>query len=83
MQDLLSQDEIDALLHGVSDGDVETGKDDVPSDVQFYDLTSQDRIVRGRMPGLERTNERFSRQSSYRPASTSSGCTRCPGSRSW
>jgi len=62
VQDLLSQDEIDALLHGVSDGDVETGKDDVPSDVQFYDLTSQDRIVRGRMPGLERTNERFSRQ---------------------
>lgn len=62
MQDLLSQDEIDALLHGVSDGEVEVGKDSVPSDVQFYDLTSQDRIVRGRMPALERTNERFARQ---------------------
>lgn len=62
MQDLLSQDEIDALLHGVSDGEVEVGKDAEPGDVQFYDLTSQDRIVRGRMPGLERTNERFARQ---------------------
>lgn len=62
MQDLLSQDEIDALLHGVSDGEVEVGKDAEPGDVQVYDLTSQDRIVRGRMPGLERTNERFARQ---------------------
>jgi flagellar motor switch protein FliM len=62
VQDLLSQDEIDALLHGVSDGEVEVEKDAEPGDVQFYDLTSQDRIVRGRMPGLERTNERFARQ---------------------
>jgi len=62
VQDLLSQDEIDALLHGVDDGDVEVESDSAPSDVQRYDLTSQDRIVRGRMPALERTNERFSRQ---------------------
>jgi flagellar motor switch protein FliM len=62
VQDLLSQDEIDALLHGVSGGEVETEKVETPSDVQFYDLTSQDRIVRGRMPALERTNERFARQ---------------------
>ena len=27
MQDLLSQDEIDALLHGVDDGDVDTDDD--------------------------------------------------------
>lgn len=61
MQDLLSQDEIDALLHGVDDGDVETEGDVDPSGVKTYDLTSQDRIVRGRMPTLEMINERFAR----------------------
>lgn len=63
VSDLLSQDEIDALLHGVSSGDVDT----VPTDdadaqgVRGYDFTSQDRIVRGRMPTLEMVNERFAR----------------------
>lgn len=61
MQDLLSQDEIDALLHGVDDGDVETESDVEPGGVSAYDLTSQDRIVRGRMPTLEMINERFAR----------------------
>lgn len=61
MQDLLSQDEIDALLHGVDDGDIETEADLEPGTVKNYDLTSQDRIVRGRMPTLEMINERFAR----------------------
>ncbi len=63
MNDLLSQDEIDALLHGVSGGDVETETDeDLPEgEVRGYDFTSQDRIVRGRMPTLEMINERFAR----------------------
>lgn len=61
MQDLLSQDEIDALLHGVDDGDIETEADLEPGTVKSYDLTSQDRIVRGRMPTLEMINERFAR----------------------
>lgn len=61
MQDLLSQDEIDALLHGVDDGDIETGADETPDGVLNYDLSSQDRIVRGRMPTLEMINERFAR----------------------
>ena len=63
MNDLLSQDEIDALLHGVSGGDVETGTDEeVPEgEIQGYDFASQDRIVRGRMPTLEMINERFAR----------------------
>lgn len=61
MQDLLSQDEIDALLHGVDDGDIETEADIEPGTVKNYDLTSQDRIVRGRMPTLEMINERFAR----------------------
>ncbi len=60
--DLLTQDEIDALLHGVSSGDVETeealGPDGKP---HSYDFASQDRIVRGRMPTLEMINERFAR----------------------
>ncbi len=61
MQDLLSQDEIDALLHGVDDGDIETETDIEPGGIKAYDLTSQDRIVRGRMPTLEMINERFAR----------------------
>jgi len=61
VQDLLSQDEIDALLHGVDDGDIETETDLEPGAVKTYDLTSQDRIVRGRMPTLEMINERFAR----------------------
>lgn len=61
MQDLLSQDEIDALLHGVDDGDIDTDSDLEPGTVRPYDLTSQDRIVRGRMPTLEMINERFAR----------------------
>ena len=61
MQDLLSQDEIDALLHGVDDGDIDTDADEEPGTVRTYDLTSQDRIVRGRMPTLEMINERFAR----------------------
>lgn len=61
MQDLLSQEEIDALLHGVDEGEIETEGDFDPSGVRPYDLTSQDRIVRGRMPTLEMINERFAR----------------------
>ncbi len=61
MQDLLSQDEIDALLHGVDDGEVDTDLEVAPGEVRQYDLTSQDRIVRGRMPTLEMINERFAR----------------------
>ena len=61
--DLLSQDEIDALLHGVDGGDVETesGLDGSSGEAGSYDFTSQDRIVRGRMPTLEMVNERFAR----------------------
>ena len=53
MQDLLSQDEIDALLHGVDDGDIDTYEETDDTGVKQYDLASQDRIVRGRMPTLE------------------------------
>ena len=61
VQDLLSQDEIDALLHGVDDDLVQAETAVEPGSVKSYDLTSQDRIVRGRMPTLEMINERFAR----------------------
>jgi flagellar motor switch protein FliM len=61
VQDLLSQDEIDALLHGADDSDVDDGSDTSAGGVSAYDLTTQDRIVRGRMPTLEMINERFAR----------------------
>lgn len=61
--DLLSQDEIDALLSGVDSGEVDTDMDDPVASgaAQSYDFTSQDRIVRGRMPTLELVNERLAR----------------------
>lgn len=61
--DLLSQEEIDALLHGVDSGDVGTEADvEIEAGgVSSYDFTSQDRIVRGRLPTLEIINERFAR----------------------
>jgi len=61
--DLLSQDEIDALLHGVDDGDVETetAVEEDQSGIRSYDFNSQERIVRGRMPTLEMVNERLAR----------------------
>ncbi len=63
IDDLLSQDEIDALLHGVDDGAVDTapGEELDDGEARNYDLSSQDRIVRGRMPTLEMVNERFAR----------------------
>lgn len=61
--DVLSQDEIDALLHGVDDGDVATGTDEPMLDgvAREFDFQSQERIVRGRLPTLEMINERFAR----------------------
>ena len=66
MAQVLSQDEVDALLNAVGDSDdqiVDTGDfasdDDVS--IQAYDLTNQDRVIRGRMPILEIIYERFIR----------------------
>jgi flagellar motor switch protein FliM len=63
MSDLLSQDEIDALMDGVTGGTVATGSDEPlpPDAVINYDFTQQDRIVRGRLPTLEMVNDRFAR----------------------
>ena len=62
INDLLSQDEIDALLHGVDSGAVDTAEPEAaPGEARNYDFASQDRIIRGRMPTLEMVNERFAR----------------------
>jgi flagellar motor switch protein FliM len=61
--DILSQDEVDALLHGVDDGAVDTSADDDLFDgkVRDFDFNNQERIIRGRLPTLEMINERFAR----------------------
>ena len=60
--DFLSQDEVDALLKGVSgESDEPEAAADDGSGVHTYNLGTQERIVRGRMPTLELINERFAR----------------------
>ena len=62
-QDVLNQDEIDALLHGVDKGTVSTEAEAAaPGEVRPFDFANQVRIVRGRMPTLEMINDRFARQ---------------------
>ncbi len=63
MSQVLSQDEVDALLRGVTDGEIETETDQPVDDsgIVPYDLTSQERIIRGRMPTLDIINQRFAR----------------------
>jgi flagellar motor switch protein FliM len=59
--EFLSQAEVDALLKGVT-GEPEEAAADAPADgVRSYNLATQERIVRGRMPTLEIINERFAR----------------------
>lgn len=64
MSEVLSQGEVDALLRGVGDGDIETETDEAPEEVSGivpYDLTSQEKIIRGRLPTLDIINQMFSR----------------------
>jgi flagellar motor switch protein FliM len=66
MNKILNQDEVDALLRGLSGGEIEV-EDDISADegdIVAFDLANQDRIIRGRMPVLEIINDRFSRLSS-------------------
>ena len=59
---ILSQDEVDALLQGISaESDVLAPEAEEVGGVRSYDLAAQDRIVRGRMPALELVGERFAR----------------------
>ena len=63
---ILSQEEVNALLSGLAEGEVDTSPKpppDLPSGKgpREYNLASQERVVRGRMPTLEIVNERFAR----------------------
>ena len=58
---ILDQDEIDALIHGVDSGTVNTTPEPPSDEARAYDFNNQMRIVRGRMPTLEMINERFAR----------------------
>lgn len=64
--EILNQDEIDALLQGVDNGAVATAPSAPPpppdGEVRAYDLATQTRVVRGRLPTLEMINDRFARQ---------------------
>jgi len=60
--DFLSQEEVDALLRGVN-GEVDepAADDSEQGGVRAYNMATQERIVRGRMPTMELINERFAR----------------------
>jgi flagellar motor switch protein FliM len=57
----LSQEEVDALLKGVTGEQDDAAAPQNDSGVRPYNLATQERIVRGRMPTLEIINERFAR----------------------
>ena len=59
--EILSQEEVDALLRGVTGEEDNDGADSDNGGVRAYDIGRQERIVRGRMPTLEIINERFAR----------------------
>jgi len=61
-QQILSQDEVDALLQGITGESQKLEQEEVSTaGIRDYDLAAQERIVRGRMPTMEVINERFAR----------------------
>jgi len=63
LSNILSQEEVDALLKGIAGGDVDTTANIVaaPAGLTPYDLTSRDRIIGGLMPPFEMMNEKIAR----------------------
>ena len=65
MNQVLTQDEINSLLRGLSEGDVEKDAVEMVSNTpqaKKFDLANQERIIRGRMPTMELIHDRFARQ---------------------
>ena len=61
-QQILSQDEVDALLQGLTGESQKVETEAVKTEgVRSYNIASQERIVRGRMPTMEIISERFAR----------------------
>ena len=83
--DFLSQEEVDALLRGVTgESDEPTADEATAEGIRPYTLATQERIVRGRMPTMELINERFARylriglfNYMHRNAEVSVGRSRC------
>jgi flagellar motor switch protein FliM len=64
MNQVLSQDEINSLLRGLSEGEVEAEgvESNENKNLKRFDLANQERIIRGRMPTMELIHDRFARQ---------------------
>lgn len=64
MSEILSQEEVDSLLSGLTSGKVESETDASPDTEKSdtYDFAGQERVIRGRMPTFEVINERFARE---------------------
>ena len=64
-EQILTQVEVDALLRGLSNGDIKTEADKFEEketgEIKPYDFANQEKIIRGKLPGLEMINEKFSR----------------------
>ena len=60
-EEFLSQDEVDALLRGATGESDEESKEEEKGGIKTYNIGTQERIVRGRMPTFEIINERFAR----------------------
>lgn len=64
MEQILSQDEVDALLKGISGGEIEEPEEPLDAEAlgyQTYDFTRQERIVQVKMPAMEVISDAFMR----------------------
>ncbi len=64
MEQILSQDEVDALLKGISGGEIEEPEEPIDAEslgYTPYDFTRQERIVQFKMPAMEAISDAFMR----------------------
>lgn len=64
MEQILSQDEIDALLKGISGGDIDEPEEIVDEEstrYTSYDFTKQEKVVQVKMPAIEAISDTFMR----------------------
>jgi len=69
MGEVFSQSDVQSLLTGISDAEAEVHEEQNGKEARRIDLANQERIVRGRMPGIDLVYDRFAR--SIRPALSS------------
>ena len=62
-EEILSRDELDALMDGVKSGEVATDEGTAaPGEVRAHDFARRGRTLNGRLPGLDQIEERAARQ---------------------